>query len=133
MASSRNTPNKRVDVDVEVAMQLDDEMETNDGPITNDGPTHPFNPDSMYAMNRSSTSPFSFPAPNAVPNAPLLSPAQIKRTITNTSGKRSQNDDRSRKVRVVEQESKFSTIVGLYFNILKSISWVSIESDWKAV
>jgi hypothetical protein len=125
MAFLRNIlSNKRVNVDMEVGMQLD-EMETDDGP------THSFNPDSMYALNRGSTSLFSFPAPNAVPNAPLLSPAQIERTITN--GKRSQDGDRITKVRVVEQESKISTIVCLYFNILKFIAWVSIESGWKAI
>ena len=112
MASSRNTlANKGVDVDVDVAIQLDDEMETNDRP------THPFNPDSMYTLNCSSTSPFSFPVPNAVPNALLLSPAQIKRTITNTSGKRSQNDDRTSKVRVVEQEFHNSRSLFQYFEI----------------
>ena len=103
MAFFRNIlSKKRADVDVEVGIQLDDmDMETDNGP----------------ALNRNSTSPFLFPAPNAVPNTvlPLLPSAEIGTTITNTNGKRSQNDDRMTKVRVVEQESRLPTMVCLYF------------------
>ena len=114
MAFFRNIlSKKRADVDVEVGIQLDDmDMETDNGPA------HSLNPDRTYALNRRySTSPFLFPAPNAVPNTvfPLLPSAEIGTTITNTNGKRSQNDDRMTKVRVVEQESKLSTMVCHYF------------------
>lgn len=100
---------KRADVDVEVGLQLND-METDNRPA------HSFNPDSTYTLNRGSTSPFLYPAPNTVPNAvfPLLPPAEIGTTIANTNGKRSQEDNRMTKVRVVEQESRLSTMVCLY-------------------
>lgn len=110
MAFFRNIlSSKRTDVDVEVGIQLDD-METDNVPA------HSFNPDSTYALNRGSTSPFLYPAPNTIPNAafPLLPPAEIGTTIANTNGKRSQNDDRMTKVRVVEQESRSSRMVCLY-------------------
>ena len=130
MAFFRNIlSNKRADVDVEIGIIQLDDMETDNGPA------HSLSPDRTYALNRGSTSPFLFPAPNAVPNTvfPLLPSAEIGTTITNANGKRSQNDDRMTKVRVVEQESRLSKMVCLYFYILKCIALASIESDWKAI
>jgi len=85
---------------------------------------HPLHPGAVSTDNLSSS-----PVPNlgsnyalplsmqiTVPNAalPLLPPAKIG-TSLNINRKRSQNDDRTSKVWVVEQTSKMSTIVRLYF------------------
>jgi hypothetical protein len=116
MAFFRNIlSNKRADFDMEAGIQLDD-MEAGSGSANS------FNLDGMSALDRRSTSPFSFPAPNTGPNAALPSfqptPTQIS-TISNTNGKRSQNDERINKVRVVEQGSKMITLVCVYFPYFK--------------
>lgn len=82
---------------------------------------HPLNPDSMSAMDPGSIFSYSFPAPNSGTeggnHAPPLSmqtaipqPAQF-----NINGKRSQNDNRVSKVRLVEQRSRIPKMVRLYF------------------
>lgn len=100
---------KRVDTDMEAGNLSDvelDDMEAGSGGAPS------LNPDALGSFF-----PYSFPAPNTVPNAtsPLSSPAQISSTMLNTNRKRSQSDDRISKVRVVEQGSKISTIVRIYF------------------
>lgn len=87
-----------------------DEMEAGSGAAPS------LNTDAMSILD---PSPYSFPAPNIVPNAaspfPLFQPAQIFSSFSNTNRKCPQNDDRISKVRVVEQGSKIPAIVCLYF------------------
>jgi len=63
----------------------------------------------------------------------LLPPSQISSTALNVNRKRSYSEDRTSKVRVVEQGSKMSTIVRISIKLKKLTTWVSIERDWEAV
>ena len=109
-------PNKHVNTDVEAGNHSDvelDDMEIGSGSAHY---AHSVNPNSPSTLDPGSTFPCSFPAPNdvAYPLLPLP-PAQISSTSLNINRKRSQNDHKFSKVRVVEQGSKISTIVRLYF------------------
>jgi hypothetical protein len=116
MAFLRNIllPSKRViDTDTDMEGQLFDiRLETMEAGNHSDlglGDMEEVDADNDAAHPKS-TIPYSFPEPNTL--FPLFTPG----TTLNTSGKRSSNDDRNRKVRVVEQGSNIPAIVRLHFS-----------------
>lgn len=95
--------NKRVDIDMEAGHHSDVELDYIEA---GSGSAHSIDPA------------FQFSFQNSAPNAafPLFPPAQVtSSTSLNTDRRRSHNDDRNSKVRVVEQGSKISTIVCVHF------------------
>ena len=110
MAFFRNIlSSKRVDINMEAGNHSDlelDDMEAGSGSAPH------LKPDNISTLDRDSTFPYLFPAPNIVPNAafPLFSPSQI----SSTTRKCSQDDNRISKVQVVEQISKIPAIVCLH-------------------
>lgn len=106
MAFFRNIllSNKRVDIDMEAGNRSDVELGDMDA-------------GSRSAHARSlppDTPPLSMQTTLTHAAFPLLPSAQIRSTILNVNGKRSPNEDRNSKVRVVEQGSKISMRVRLF-------------------
>src|SRR5271154_7123004 len=125
--------NKPIDTDMEADGHSDIELDDMEAGSRSAHNAESLNPDSVSALDLGSTFSYSFPAPNFASegsnHAPpflqmnlasplsVLPPAQIGKTL-NINGKRSQNDDRINKVRVVEQGSKIPIIVHLYFPLI---------------
>lgn len=122
MAFFRNILSSRrvgVDTDMEAGNNRSDvelaEMEAGSGSAHYLQPAHypnSLNPDSM---SRGPTFPQTTLPNVAFPQA-LLPPSQISSRVLNINRKRSHSEDRTSKVRVVEQGSKISTIVRIYLH-----------------
>src|SRR5271169_4785964 len=120
MAFFRNIllSNKPIDTDMEADGRSDIELDDMEAGSRSAHNADSLNPDSVSALDPGSTFSYSFPAPNfafegsnhaspflqttlnLVSPLSVLPPAQIGKTL-NINGKRSQNDDRINKVRVV--------------------------------